>query len=208
MRIFILLIFLLTINIPNIYSQNNLIEILKNEGLQNIQYHEDENDIYLSYENNRYRFEAEAMAFVLKALSNSFELTNKEVSILIKNKGIAMSLLKTSLENLRLLNTKEISFEEWLKRSILTIKTDAVENKLNKEKLISKSFGKIDVPVGLQLDYQLGNFDNAIRLRLNIQPEITTVFSKGWTASANYSITTFNNKYALALMHDFIFVVY
>ena len=111
MRIFILLIFLLTINIPNIYSQNSLIEILKNEGLQNIQYHEDENDIYLSYENNRYRFEAEAMAFVLKALSNSFELTNKEVSILIKNKGIAMSLLKTSLENLRLLNTKEISFE-------------------------------------------------------------------------------------------------
>ena len=193
MRIFILLIFLLTINIPNIYSQSNLIEILKNEGLQNIQYHEDENDIYLSYENNRYRFEAEAMAFVLKALSNSFELTNKEVSILIKNKGIAMSLLKTSLENLRLLNTKEISFEEWLKRSILTIKTDAVENKLNKEKLISKSFGKIDVPVGLQLDYQLGNFDNAIRLRLNIQPEITTVFSKGWTASANYSITTFND---------------
>jgi len=134
MRIFILLIFLLTINIPNIYSQSNLIEILKNEGLQNIQYHEDENDIYLSYENNRYRFEAEAMAFVLKALSNSFELTNKEVSILIKNKGIAMSLLKTSLENLRLLNTKEISFEEWLKRSILTIKTDAVENILNKEK--------------------------------------------------------------------------
>ncbi len=41
MRNFILLIFLLTINIPNIYSQNNLIEILKNEGLQNIQYHED-----------------------------------------------------------------------------------------------------------------------------------------------------------------------
>ena len=67
------------------------------------------------------------------------------------------------------------------------------QNKLNKEKLISKSFGKIDVPVGLQLDYQLGNFDNAIRLRLNIQPEITTVFSKGWTASANYSITTFND---------------
>jgi len=86
MRIFKLLIFLLTINIPNIYSQNNLIEILKSEGLQNLQYHEDENDIYLSYENNRYRFEAEAMAFVLKTLSNSFELTNKEVSILIKNK--------------------------------------------------------------------------------------------------------------------------
>ena len=175
------------------YGQNIIEEKLIEEGFQNIQYLNENQIIYLAYENNRYRFEAEALAFVLK-IFDQFQINEaKEVQILIRHKGIGMSVLKTSLVKLKLFLRKEITYEDWISHSTFTFDVNSIEEHFKEKEFANKSYGKIDLPVGVQLDYQLGNFDNAVRLKLDIQPEISTVFSKGWTTSIMYSITTLND---------------
>jgi len=49
-------------------AQESIVDKLIEEGFENIQYKHSETDTYLAYENNRYRFEANALYVVLEHL--------------------------------------------------------------------------------------------------------------------------------------------
>lgn len=174
-------------------AQDKLIKSLISEGLQNIQSLSTQDELILSYENNRYRYQAEALAFVLNAIGKFSDGTDEmKVSILLRHKGLPISSVSASLGTLREFANKSIQYSglEQLKFGWEVSRLDRI---LKEAPNHNSSYKKIDLPVGVQLDYQLGNFDNAVRVKFNIQPEFSTVLSKGLTASSTYTIPTWND---------------
>ena len=148
-------------------------------------------DYYLAYENNRYRFEGDALVYVLQNLSFSQDV--HRIYILIYNKGIPIVSVKTRADYLERLFIAETS-KSFLDKAI---KFSFEVDELNARMLRfgfreNSSYKKVDAVVGITLNYTLGNFDNSIRKKINLQPELRTVLGKGFSLQARYSIPTFN----------------
>jgi len=85
-----------------LYAQQDLVDALVSEGLQNVQMAAADHELVLGYENNRYRYEAEALGFVIDAVGNYYQGADEIlVSVLIRHKGMPMSSVSTSLGALR-----------------------------------------------------------------------------------------------------------
>ena len=50
-------------------AQQELVDVLVAEGLQNVQMAAADHELVIGYENNRYRYEAEALGFVMDAVA-------------------------------------------------------------------------------------------------------------------------------------------
>ena len=177
-----------------LYAQQDLVDALVSEGLQNIQIAVLDDELVLGYENNRYRYEAEALGFVIDAVGHYYQGPDEIlVSVLIRHKGMPMSSVSTSLGALRGLLSGSLNYGEWSDQARFGWEVSRLDRVLKETELENKSFRKVDLPVGVQLDYQLGNFDNAVRVKFNVQPEVTSVLTKGLTASAMYTMSTWND---------------
>ena len=79
-----------------------LMDALEQEGLQNLRVVQEPGHVYLVYENNRFRYEAQATAFVLEQLVTygaQMEGTERsEVHLLMLQRGVPMMVLHTGLE--------------------------------------------------------------------------------------------------------------
>ena len=69
---------------------------------------------------------------------------------------------------------------------------DDLITKFDEREKINSSYFKVETIVGLDLEYALGNFDNAVRQKINFQPEIISVLGKGAVISGRYNFPTFN----------------
>ena len=174
-------------------AQESIVDKLIEEGFENIQFKHTETDTYLAYENNRYRFEANALYVVLEHLSQSPVTDN--IHVVIKNKDIPYTALHTSKSALILLFKGVISLDEWLERSSITLEVDALRKELKDTKAINSSFYKLDIPVGISLNYQLGNFDNPIRLKYKLQPELYTTLARGAYLTGLYNVPFLFNDF-------------
>lgn len=181
-------------NLFTLNAQDSISEALFNEGFENIQVKTTGSNYYLSYENNRYRFEADALYKVLNAIASSL-MVQEEVHILIKNRNIPYSAVHTSKSSLEKLFKGELSYQEWKSASTFTMSVDALRKEFKGAEVINSSFYKLDIPVGLSLRYQLGNFDNPIRLKYQLQPELYTTFANGAYFTALYNVPFLHNDF-------------
>jgi hypothetical protein len=94
---YLLFLILFLNGITDIKAQNN-ITILSDMGLENLAEIHELDHYYLSYENNRYRYEGDALIAVIEALIIPQEV--KKVTLLIQNRGIGISSIEFALENL------------------------------------------------------------------------------------------------------------
>ena len=163
---------------------------LEEMGLENLAELETLDHYYLSYENNRYRYEGDALIAVLKTVVIDSNYT--QVSILIQNRGIGMSAVSFATEDLRALKAGEMEAGDFAEKAAFTFQVDALINKFATAKKRNASYLKGEVIVGLDLRYALGNFDNAVRQKLNVQPELFSVIGKGAAISGRYNIPNFN----------------
>ena len=178
----------------DMYAQHELVDVLVAEGLQNVQIAVLDHELVLGYENNRYRYEAEALGFVIDAVGHHYDGPDELlVSVLIRHKGIPMSSVTSSLGALRALVKRNLDYASWSDQARFGWEVSRLDQVLKEAVLENKSYRKVDLPVGVQLDYQLGNFDNAVRIKFNVQPEVTSVLTKGLTASAMYTMSTWND---------------
>lgn len=87
---------------------------------------------------------------------------------------------------------KEITPETFLEKSVFSFDIKQVQKKFDHKQKTNSSYGKTDLIGGVQLEYTLGNFDNAIRQKINIQPELRTTLGKGLILMGRYNFPTFN----------------
>ena len=70
----------------DLYAQQALVDVLVAEGLQNVQIAVLDHELVLGYENNRYRYEAEALGFVMDAVGHHYDGPDEVlVSVLIRH---------------------------------------------------------------------------------------------------------------------------
>lgn len=176
------------------YAQDELSEALHQDGFENIQVKTTSTDYFLAYENNRYRFEADALHKVLKLIVSS-SIVQNEIHILIKNRNIPYSAVHTSKTSLEKLFKGNMTYDEWKTESSFTMSLDELRNEFKGVESINSSFYKVDIPVGISLRYQLGNFDNPIRIKYQLQPELYTTFADGAYFTALYNVPFLHNDF-------------
>ena len=178
-------------------QENNLINALHEDGFENLQSFTAAETLYLSYENNRYRFQGRGLAEVLKIASKEVSGLVKDLVVLIKYKDIPVTVVKTDLETLKKYISSSISYEAWASQANFSLSTDKVHIKFEGQETVNSSFYKADIPVGVHLDYSLGDFSDGVKIDLNLAPELRTVLGKGLTASFEYHTRIANdlNKY-------------
>ena len=189
MKNYFLLLSLLLSTFLSAQSTSNL-AALEEMGLENLAELNSLDHYYLSYENNRYRYEGDALIAVLKTIVIDPNYT--QVSILIQNRGIGISAVSFATEDLRALKAGEMEAHDFAEKAAFTFQVDALINRFDAAKKRNASYLKGEVIVGLDLRYALGNFDNAVRQKLNVQPELFSVIGKGATISGRYNIPNFN----------------
>ena len=166
------------------------INTLEKMGLENLAEVSKLDHYYFTYENNRYRYEGDALIAVLKNIEVA-KMYNK-VSILIQNRGIGISAVSFNRDDLIALKEGKIEPRIFADKADFTFQVDALNQIFDAAKRTNSSYLKGEVIVGLDLRYALGNFDNAVRQKLNFQPELFSVLGKGAVVSGRYNIPSFN----------------
>lgn len=173
----------------SLFGQNNL-ETLEEIGLENLAEIQENNHYYLSYENNRYRYEGDALIAVLRTIGVSTDV--KRVSILILNRGIGMTGVTFEFKDLEALRSGEMSADIFSEKASFSFLIDSLVEKFKSVEKENSSYLKTEAIVGLGLDYALGNFDNSIRQKLNVQPEIINILGRGAAVSGRFNLPYFN----------------
>jgi hypothetical protein len=189
MNRYLLLLILFLNGITNIKAQNNL-TILSDIGLENLAEIYELDHYYLSYENNRYRYEGDALVAVIEALI--IPQKAKKVTLLIQNRGIGISSISFTLENFSALKKGALSSKVFADKAKFSFNVDDLITKFDEHEKINSSYFKVEAIVGLDVEYALGNFDNGVRQKINFQPEIFSVLGKGAVISGRYNFPTFN----------------
>ena len=170
-------------------AQSNL-DILLDIGLENLVEIHEIDSYYLTYENNRYRYEGDALIAVMEAIIIPPEV--KKVILLIQNRGIGISRVSFTLENFSALKAGTLSSKVFADKAKFSFNVDDLITKFDEHEKMNSSYFKVEAIVGLDVEYELGNFDNAVRQKINFQPEIFSVLGKGAVISGRYNFPTFN----------------
>lgn len=174
-----------------IYAQCDLNSALKNQGFENLYTFQGLSSTKIQYENRRYRFEADALYYVLQTISKS-ECTSNKYDIIILNKGLPISMVSTSSSAIRALFGGDINYKQWKEESTISFHIPKNEKKV---KHSNKSYLKSDIAVGVNIDYLLGNFDNPIRWTPMLQPEFQSTLAKGLTLTSKYQVILYDDFY-------------
>jgi hypothetical protein len=141
----------------------------------------------------------EALAKVLEILEDELAedsiKQNLEIHILILHKGVDLVAIHTDENNFRAYHNKVINQADFIQNLKIDFDLKSVREKLEFKKRKNSSFLKTDIVTGLTVDYIIGNFDNPIRTKFNLQPEVSTVLAKGLTFSTMFNVPLFKNDY-------------
>lgn len=178
-------------HIRPLYAQSPAQALVEN-GYENVAVHTSAGHTCVTYENRIYRSEARALADVLQLVSKSAPPADT-LSILVRHNDLPVVLLTTTNAGLGALLAGEQSYDEWLGEISITLKTDAAENRLTGIPKQNRSRYKIDIPVGLGMRYQLGNYNDPFQFAFDLEPELRMQIMQGVTASARIALPMYNN---------------
>ena len=130
---------------------------------------------------------------MLKIASKEVSGLVKDLVVLIKYKDIPVTVVKTDLETLKKYVSGAVSYEAWAIQASFSLSTDKVYAKFEGQETVNSSFYKADIPVGVNLEYALGDFTDGVKIDLNLTPELRTVLGKGLTASFEYHTRVAND---------------
>ena len=128
MNRYLLLLILFLNGITNIKAQNN-ITVLSDIGLENLAEIYELDHYYLSYENNRYRYEGDALVAVIEALI--IPQKAKKVTLLIQNRGIGISSISFTLENFSALKKGALSSKVFADKAKFSFNVDDLITKFD-----------------------------------------------------------------------------
>ena len=191
-------------------AQEELAKKMVSLGYENVRVFTKNDELYVGYENNRYRFEGDALEEVLKTLSESNVVVNQPTHLLIYNTGLPVVYFNIPFKVLSSIQNKNYS-ETDTKSIYASLNVAKLESVYKEHRPYNNSFYKFDFQLGFHLDYQLGNFDNGVKEKLYARPNMQTVFGHGTQLNASYQMVIINDlnnqfysrPYMVVLSQDF-----
>ena len=179
MRSFIL-VGLLSIGFLSAQAQESqLIQLLSDQGFENVASVVKGKELYITYENNLYRFEAKGLANILIGLSD-FDLSDYErIHFLLRSQDIPMAMASVLVDDLRAYQSGLIDKYTLASNMSFTIEIERVETYFKEAERLNSSFYKIDIPVGVKIDYLLGDFRDGFQSRIYINSRVLSTFGRG-----------------------------
>lgn len=158
---------------------DNVVQAISDIGFENVRYLETSNEIFLSYENNIYRFEAKGLAFFIKELSK-LNLSNFDnIHIQIRNYDIPMVVVSVKVIDLLSFNDGLIEVNDFAERCVIKWKASDFPLLHSSNQVYNSSFFKIDNPNAIRFDYSLGDFTDGLKTRVAISSKIFSTLAQG-----------------------------
>lgn len=182
-----------------VFSQTNEIEkeignSLIKAGYENVAVIFKDSSLMIGYENRRYRFEARALAGVMILLSETSDLTAREVQIVVYHQFVPIILVGYDPIEMKEFLQNNTSGENFCQSLRVVLFPDGFNEKEFKE-FRNKSFFKTDLAVIPNWRVQFGDFDRPVQSNINLIPELNTAFTKGLSFKGQVIIPLQNNFY-------------
>ena len=172
------------------YAQQSLEEKLASHGFENIRVFSKDNELYIGYENNRYRFEGDAFYKVTQIIAD--HSTGLNTHVLIYNTGLPVVYFNFPSKVLNDIKAGR-GGPELIDDIYSSLNIDALERLYNDHTAYNSSFFKFDFQLGFHLDYQLGNFDNGVKEKLYARPNLQTVLGHGTQLNLSHQMVIIND---------------
>lgn len=184
---FPLFIFIFLASYISLYPQGEeIVSALSDRGFENVAGLEHNKDLYLTYENNLFRFEAKALAFILIEISKFNVNPYERIHFLIRSQDIPMVLVSFSTTDLENFSTGLIDRQLLISKLNFSIEVDDVDDLFRNFKTFNSSFFKVDVPFGLSLDYSLGDFRDGFQSRTYLNTRVLSTLGRGSAFEFNF----------------------
>lgn len=162
------------------YSQEaDVVSPLVELGFENVSSIRRGSDLYVSYENNVYRFEAKGLAHILTEFADTDLSLYHNIHLLLRSQDIPMVLVSFSVSDFIAYNNGLISPYVLTSRMKFSFDVDKVETLFSNTGSQNSSFYKVDIPVGVALDYLLGDFNAPVQTRTYVDTRVLSTFGRG-----------------------------
>lgn len=136
-----------------------------------------EDTVYVDYENRVFRNEVTAAGVVLAALSE--KLTDVDVLVLTpRNRDLAICTIYVPLSSYREFISGGLEAGA-LADALVIDKGRRAAAASERTSRVESSFGRVDVTVRPGVSFQLGNYDDRLKINLNLLPELSTTLWRG-----------------------------
>jgi hypothetical protein len=177
----------LIIGFSSIRAQEfQLVQALAEQGFENVAFVDKGIDLYITYENNLYRFEAKGLAAIITQLSEYDFDKYEHIHFVLRSQDIPMAIATLSLIDLESYSRGLIDRYTLATKIQFSMHVDKSETYFKDAKQENTSFYKIDVPVGLELDYVLGDFNDGLMTRFYVNPRVLSTFGRGMDLEFKY----------------------
>lgn len=182
---------LISLSFVGIYLSNaqypSVVETLSKEGFENVASVQIESELYITYENNLYRFEAKGLANII-SLFKDFDFQGlRQLHLLLRSQDIPMSLVTIRVSDLRAYHDGTIDRFMLASKMVFSLNVDNTEDLFKNSVRKNSSFNKIDIPVGVHFDYALGDFNDGFMSRTYINTRLLSTFGRGTEFEFEYS---------------------
>ena len=187
-RIYFFASLLLLFNVAQIKAQTSTLDrTLYLYGFDKVSSSISNKMLCLHFENRYWRSDAKAIYEILDAIDESVIRTDS-LRIHLMNDSMVFLSIETKRSEIRKLLLGEINYQTWVTNSSFIL-GDSVSS-IN-HKPTSKTSHLLEF--GLTPQYQLGNYNNPLRLRLEITPELTALLPFGVRFRGGIGLPVYND---------------
>ncbi|WP_213524429.1 hypothetical protein [Nonlabens sp.] len=160
-------------------QQSTIVKSLADQGFENVAAVQKGVDLYITYENNLYRFEAKGLANIIAQLTETDLSLYERIHFLLRSQDIPMAMATLSTSDLNAYKSGLIDRYTLASSMQFSIEIDKAESYFKEAERENLSFYKIDVPVGVRLDYLLGDFRDGFQSRTYVNSRVLSTFGRG-----------------------------
>ena len=177
---------------------------LQRDGFENVSVSYQNYNLVVSLENRVYRSDTEALFSVLSIIHND-NLFKDSITIQFERSGIPRIQISTSADDLKDLFEYPDYVSEWVERSRIELHPDSKtppfaedrskSGRMTPERMVTGDawFMQPHLIMGLTPQYQLGNYNNPLRLRLELTPELSVHLPYGVRFRGSIGIPLYND---------------
>lgn len=160
-------------------QQSTIVQSLADQGFENVAAVQKGKDLYITYENNLFRFEAKGLANVIAKLAETDLSLYDRIHLVLRSQDIPMAVATLSLNDFKAYKSGLIDRYVLATSMQFSIEIEEAEAYFKEAERQNLSFYKIDVPVGVRLDYLLGDFRDGFQSRTYINSRVLSTFGRG-----------------------------
>ena len=191
--------------LSDVYADNslpgNIVDDLAAAGFEEVVCYTDQlNRLYIQYENRIYRDEIRAMSRVLDCADRHIEREQRIVLVPL-TRGLVNSAVSIHLADYRAFKSHQMNEQTFFER-IHFISINIRQLKSLTGKPANRSAGKVDIAVLPGVNFQLGNYEDRVKLNLNIYPNVSMRLWKGGNLQIQPVIPVFDEIFVAEDTYD------